>query len=209
MIPSWGGFLHNRGGRSAHPLFFSLYRGVGGGARVFFWGASPPQPPRAGAPPRTPGDFLVRRKSPKTHQEPPCSWTSGEGGVAPFDPPALCPSGIGCAGLNLQASSGAPHLPSHGLKTQSVPSMKPKEKTRPICPQTQSGKSVYFCGTSPIAGVAATPQGERERKVKHFSLGPPRGSTQRGTPSGRFFGDFLIGEKVTRVQGGAPAYQGR
>ena len=38
---------------------------------------------------------------------------------------------------------------------------------------------------------------------------PPKGSTQRGDPSGRFFGDFLIGEKVTRVQGGAPAYQGR
>ena len=29
---------------------------------------------------------------------------------------------------------------------------------------------------------------------------PPKGSTQRGVPSGRFFGDFLIGEKVT--QGG-------
>ena len=26
---------------------------------------------------------------------------------------------------------------------------------------------------------------------------PPKGSTQRGYPSGRFFGDFLIGEKVT------------
>ena len=37
---------------------------------------------------------------------------------------------------------------------------------------------------------------------------PPKGSTQRGVPSGRFFGDFLIGEKVTRVQGGAPASGG-
>ena len=37
---------------------------------------------------------------------------------------------------------------------------------------------------------------------------PPKGSTQRGYPSGRFFGDFLIGEKVTRVQGGAPALEG-
>ena len=27
----------------------------------------------------------------------------------------------------------------------------------------------------------------------------------RGVPRGRFFGDFLIGEKVTRMQGGAPA----
>ena len=146
-----------------------------------------------GAPPHAPGDFLMRRKSPKTHQEPPGSWTSGEGGVAPFDPPAFCPSGIGCDSLNLQASSKPRHLPSHGLKTQSVPSMKPKEKTRPICPPTQSGKSVYFCGTSPIEGVAATPQGERSVPLR----GVPRGAF----PSGRFFGDFLIGEKVTRGGG--------
>ena len=30
---------------------------------------------------------------------------------------------------------------------------------------------------------------------------PPKGSPQRGAPSGRFFGDFLIGEKVTRGAG--------
>ena len=35
---------------------------------------------------------------------------------------------------------------------------------------------------------------------------PPQGEYPEGmAPSGRFFGDFLIGEKVTRVQGGAPA----
>ena len=34
----------------------------------------------------------------------------------------------------------------------------------------------------------------------------PHGEYLEGAPpSGRFFGDFLIGEKVTRVQGGAPA----
>ena len=34
----------------------------------------------------------------------------------------------------------------------------------------------------------------------------PQGEYPEGvSPSGRFFGDFLIGEKVTRVQGGAPA----
>ena len=60
-----------------------------------------------GAPPHAPGDFLMRRKSPKTHQEPPGSWTSGEGGLAPFDPPALCPSGIGGGGTGSAASSGA------------------------------------------------------------------------------------------------------
>ena len=111
-----------------------------------------------------------------------------------MDSPALCPSGIGCGSIKSAASSGASHPPSHGLKTQSVPSMKPKEKTRPICPQTQSGKSVFFCGTSPVEGVAA-------RGAAGGAKRPPRGSTQRGTPSGRFFGDFLIGEKVTRGMG--------
>ena len=75
-----------------------------------------------------PGDFLVRRKSPKTHQEPPGSWTSGEGGLAPFDPPALYPSGIVRNNLNPQASSMAPTPPCHGLKVESVPLMKPKKK---------------------------------------------------------------------------------
>ena len=71
----------------------------------------------------------MRRKSPKTHQGPPGPWTPGEGGVAPFDPPTLCPSGIGCDSLNPQASSMA-SLPSHGLKTESVPFMEPKEKKK-------------------------------------------------------------------------------
>ena len=52
--------------------------------------------------------------------------------------------------------------------------MKPKEKTRPICPPAQSGKSGWVGDRNPIEGVRE-PQGERERKVKHFSLGPPQG----------------------------------
>ena len=51
-------------------------------------GAGSPSSHLLGAPPHTPGDFLMRRKSPKTHQEPPGPWTPGEGGLAPFDPPA-------------------------------------------------------------------------------------------------------------------------
>ena len=66
-------------------------------------------------------------------------------GADPLGFPGLCPSGIGCGNLNPQASSGS-SLPRHGLKIQSIPSMKPEEKTRPICPPTRSGKSVYFCG---------------------------------------------------------------
>ena len=84
--------------------------------------------------------------------------TSGEGGVAPFDPPALCPSGIGCAGLNLQASSGAPHLPSHGLKTQSVPSMKPEEKDKTDLPTNPKWQIGLFLCLKPFLGGAATPR---------------------------------------------------
>ena len=35
-------------------------------------------------------------------------------------------------------------MPRHGLKAESAFLMKPREKTRPICSQTESGKSVYF-----------------------------------------------------------------
>ena len=45
--------------------------------------------------------------------------TSGTRGRTPLDSPAPSPSGIGCGGLNLQASSGAP-LPRHELTTEGV-----------------------------------------------------------------------------------------
>ena len=45
--------------------------------------------------------------------------TSGTRGRTPLDSPAPYPSGIGCGGLNLQASSGAP-LPRHELTTEGV-----------------------------------------------------------------------------------------
>ena len=53
--------------------------------------------------------------------------------------------------------------------------MKPKEKIRPIYPPTQSGKSVYFCGTNPIEGVRE-PQGERSvplSRSRGAALGAP------------------------------------
>ena len=59
-----------------------------------------------GAPPQTPGDFLAKRKSPKIRQEPPGSWTSGTRGRTPLDSPGSCPSGIGCGGMEIAASSG-------------------------------------------------------------------------------------------------------
>ena len=39
-----------------------------------------------------------------------------------------------------------PNPPRHGLTAQNLFSVKPKKKTRPIHPQPQSGKSVFFCG---------------------------------------------------------------
>ena len=46
-------------------------------------------------------------------------------------------------------------LPRHGLTAQSVPSMEPKETTRPVCPPPQSGKSSCVNGTLPFLGGAA------------------------------------------------------
>ena len=66
-----------------------------------------PAPTMRALRPAAPGDFLMRRKSPKTHQEPPGSWTSGTRGRTPLDSPDFCPSGIGGGGTEFAASSGA------------------------------------------------------------------------------------------------------
>ena len=65
-----------------------------------------------------------------------------------------------------------------------------------------------------LPGVAPPFWGERQRRWGDDNT-PPRGVPRGGHPSGRFFGDFLIGEKVTRVpsmarpcSSGAPAYRG-
>ena len=112
-------------GSPCGPLFFSLpprrgFAGAGAPAppdagappctRGRFMRGWQPQPPTMrGVPPlhsperalrpAAPGDFLMRRKSPKTHQEPPGSWTSGTRGRTPLDSPAPCPSGIGCGSI--------------------------------------------------------------------------------------------------------------
>ena len=51
-----------------------------------------------------------------------------------------------------------------------------------------------------------SPSGGEQRLRCWGDDNAPKGEYPEGVPpSGRFFGDFLIGEKVTRVQGGAPA----
>ena len=109
--------------------------------------------------------------------------TKGVPGALPLDPvggllsspqrrQAPLPPERGASSGGTQATN---RLPRHGLTAESVPPVQLGEKIRPICPPTQSGKSVFFCATNPIEGVAACRRGERERKVFHFSLGPPLG----------------------------------
>ena len=155
--------------------------------------------PCMGAPPHAPGDFLMRRKSPKTHQEPPGSWTSGTRGRTPLDSPAPCPSGIGCGGLNLQASSGASHLPSHGLAAGSVTPGKTRgEKKTDLPTQLKvANRSFVVAESSPARDGAQ--RSEREKGGGHAP------GDSKGRSPWRAFGDFPRDGKVTRVQGGAPA----
>ncbi len=137
-------------------------------------GADSPCTHLLGAPPQAPGDFLMRRKSPKTHQGPPGSWTSGEGGVAPFDPPALCPSGIGCDSLNPQASSKPRHLPCHGLTAGSVTLKKPEEKSKTDLPTNSKWQIGLFLWQK-VARVQA------QRSTKEGEGSAPRESRTVGS----------------------------
>ena len=141
----------------------------------------------------------MRRKSPKTHQEPPGSWTSGEGGVAPFDPPAFCPSGIVCDNLNLQASSKPMHLPRHGLTAGSAtPGVAWGEKKTDLPTQLKvANRSFVVAESSPARDGAQ--RSEREKGGGHAP------GDSKGRSPWRAFGDFPRVGKVTRVQGGAPA----
>ena len=133
--------------------------------------------------------------------------TKGVPGALPLDPvggllsspqrrQAPLPPERGASSGGTQATN---RLPRHGLTAESVPPVQLGEKIRPICPPTQSGKSVFFCATNPIEGVAACRRG---------SEASPLAGSRGGSPW-RAFGDFPRDGKVTRVQGGAPAYQGR
>ena len=190
---------------------------------LLIWGTASPEgflgtggsclPRYAGVPPRTPGG-LCWTGSPSTHQ-----WaypahtrgsfrfttkgTKGVPGALPLDPvggllsspqrrQAPLPPERGASSGGTQATN---RLPRHGLTAESVPPVQLGEKIRPICPPTQSSKSVFFCATNPIEGVAACRRG---------SEASPLAGSRGGSPW-RAFGDFPRDGKVTRVQGGAPA----
>ncbi len=124
----------------------------------------------------------MRRKSPKTHQEPPGSWTSGEGGLAPFDPPAFCPSGIGCGNLNPQASSGASHLPSHGLAAGSVTPGKTRGEKKTGLPTS----SKWQIGLLLWLKVA------RRETERSAASAKRAAATHRGIPKGAALGAPLV-----------------
>ena len=114
--------------------------------------------------------------------------TSGTRGRTPLDSPAFCPSGIGCGNLNPQASSEA-SLPRHGLKTQSVTSVKLGEKKDRFAHLLKVANRSFVVAKSPIEGVAACRRG---------SEASPSGDSKGRSPW-RAFGDFPRDGKVTRV----------
>ena len=105
--------------------------------------------------------------------------------------------------LSPQAGRLAPRkespLPRHGLKSESVLSNS-QGKNKTGLPTSSKWQIGLFCGTSPIEGVAVAAGGAKR---------PPQGSTQRGYPSGRFFGDFLIGGESHPGAGRSACWWGR
>ena len=123
----------------------------------------------------------MRRKSPKTHQEPPGSWTSGEGGLAPFDPPALCPSGIGCGSIEPAASSGA-ILPSHGLTAEGVTPGKTRGEKKTGLP-TYSKWQI---------GLGLWQKVARRETERSAASAKRAAATHRGIPKGAALGAPLV-----------------
>ena len=85
-------------------------------------------------------------------------------------------------------------LPRHGLTAEYFSWSKPKETTRPVCPPSQSGKSVFFCGTNSFEGVAAQCAAGGAKR-------PPRGVPRGDTP----LGDSLVTFSSGRKSPGAPS----
>ena len=73
---------------------------------------------------------------------------------------------------------------------------KGKGNRQPETPIRRGGKHKLSPPPTPNGRVLL---GGATHRVAGGMIMPPKGSTQRGAPSGRFFADFLIGEKVTRV----------
>ena len=148
--------------------------------------------PTSGPTRPTPGvPFVSRRKEPKACQGR-CPWTPlggyyhpPSGGKRHSPPPERGASSDGTQAIN--------RLPCHGLTAESVPPVQLGEKIRPICPPTQSGKSVFFCGTNPFEGVAAQCAAGGAKR-------PPQGV--QGHSPGTPLVPFVVKRKEPRVWAG-------
>ena len=147
--------------------------------------------PTSGPTRPTPGvPFVSRRKEPKACQGR-CPWTPLGGYYHPpsggkrRSPPERGASSDGTQAIN--------RLPRHGLTAGSVPLIEPKEKIRPICPLSLKWQIGLFLWHKPYRGGCGHRRGSEASPLGEYPEGV--------SPSGRFFGDFLIGEKVTRGGG--------
>ena len=127
--------------------------------------------------------------------------TKGVPGALPLDPvggllsspqrrQAPLPPERGASSDGTQAIN---RLPRHGLTAGSVPLIEPKEKIRPICPLSLKWQIGLFLWHKPYRGGCGHRRGSEASPLGEYPEGV--------SPSGRFFGDFLIGEKVTRGGG--------
>ena len=160
-------------------------------------GAQLPRPQSGGrsAPP-TPGDFPVAGKV-----------TKGAPRAAPFGIPRCRISALFGAALTL-----APGLLS-ATKIDRFATLSLWANRSFFSPNSARGHTFYCQSVArwehePVIHpqtFVESPSGGSSKRIHARAAGgmimPPKGSTQRGGPSGRFFGDFLIGEKVTRGMG--------
>ena len=86
--------------------------------------------------------------------------------------PRPCALAVLVVGKKARGILGA-NPPRHGLTAESVTPVKRGEKKRPICPLISKWQIGLLLGLKALSRGCGLPQGERERKVKHFSLGPP------------------------------------
>ena len=136
--------------------------------------------------------------------------TKGVPGALPLDPvggllsspqrrQAPLPSRKGCL-FGWHASHKPPAAPRIDSRKCSLDRTKGKNKTDLPTQLKVANRSIFVAQT--LSRGLRAPQGERERKVFHFSLGPPQGSTQRGCPP---LGDSLVtfssGRKSPGVEG--------
>ena len=113
-----------------------------------------------------------------------------------MDSPAPCPSGIVRDNLNPQASSGAPHLPSHGLKIEGVTSGRARGETKADFPTNSKWQIGLF-----LWQKVARRETERSAASAKKAV-----TTYRGIPKGAALGAPLV---TFPAAGKSPGVEGR